>query len=100
MLRWRFSRSVAIVLQQRRRGHADSPRLVDVLFSAYVALLLLIVIPPVWVALLVLPRGRLSARLVRAGVRLVIRASGCSVRVHEGDRLATASPVVIVANHG
>jgi len=91
---------VAIVSQERRRGRGDVARLLDVVFSAYVALLLLTVIPPVWIGLLVLPRGALAARLVRAGVRLVIRASGCSVRVRDVHRLATGRPIVIVANHG
>jgi len=91
---------VAIVSQERRRGRGDVARLLDVVFSAYVALLLLTVIPPVWIGLLVLPRGALAARLVRAGVRLVIRASGCSVRVRDVHRPATGRPIVIVANHG
>ena len=91
---------MAIVSQERRRGRGDVARLLDVVFSAYVALLLLTVIPPVWIGLLVLPRGALAARLVRAGVRLVIRASGCSVRVRDVHRLATGRPIVIVANHG
>ena len=72
----------------------------SLLFTTYVAVLLLIVIPPVWVALLVLPRGRMPARLLRRSVRLVIRMTGCRVRVHRIDRLGACAPVVVVANHG
>jgi 1-acyl-sn-glycerol-3-phosphate acyltransferase len=65
-----------------------------------VGVLLLLVVPPVWAALLVLPRGRLPARLLRQSARLVIRASGCRLRVQGVDRLARERPVVVVANHG
>jgi fatty-acyl-CoA synthase len=91
---------VAIVLQDTRPGTADASRVGAVLFTACVAGLLLIVIPAVWVALLVLPRGRLPARLLRRSARIVIRLTGCRMRVRGLDRLGARAPVVVVANHG
>lgn len=70
------------------------------LFTAYVVSLLLVVIPPLWVALLVLPRGRLPARLLRRGARVVIRLSGCRLRVRGLEHLANCGSAVLVANHG
>jgi fatty-acyl-CoA synthase len=91
---------VAIGLRQHRPTNADAPRAGDLLFTAYVAVLLLLVIPPVWATLLVLPRGRLPARFLRRTVRFVIRASRCRLHVHGMDRIDTGGPVVVVANHG
>jgi 1-acyl-sn-glycerol-3-phosphate acyltransferase len=79
---------------------AEASGLASVFFTAWVAALLLIVIPPVWAALLVLPRGRGPSRLLRGSVRLVLRVTGCRVRARGIDRLDACEPVVVVANHG
>lgn len=68
-------------------------------FTAYVLVLILLTFPPLWAALLVLPRGRLPARLLGRCARLVIRVSGCRLRVRGLDRLRRLSPAVLVANH-
>jgi fatty-acyl-CoA synthase len=79
----------------------DTSRLGNIAFTGYVALILAVVIPPVWVALLMLPRGRRPAGLLARSVRFVIRASRCSVRVRGMERLHKISgPIVVVANHG
>src|SRR5438552_8664570 len=55
--------------------------------------------PPAWVLVLLSPRGRASHRLVRGWWGLVIRASGCRVRMTGVDRLRGAGTVVLVSNH-
>jgi fatty-acyl-CoA synthase len=90
---------VTIVLRRPQASRIRRPRIKALLFTAYVALLLLLVIPPLWAVLLVLPRGPLPARLLSESAKWVIRASGCRLRVRCVDRAAGAQPVVVVANH-
>jgi fatty-acyl-CoA synthase len=90
---------VTIVRWRPRPGRIEAPRIKVLLFTAYVAVLLLLVIPPLWAVLLVLPRGPRPARLLRESAKWVIRATGCRLRVRHVDRAAAARPVVVVANH-
>src|SRR5262245_37190674 len=43
-----------------------------VIFTAYIGILLFFIIPPIWLALLVLPRGRMPAWLLKQGARLAL----------------------------
>ena len=69
------------------------------LYTAYIAALVILTMPPAWVIVLLSPRGRAAHRLVRGWSRLVIRASGCRVRMTGVDRLRGAGTVVLVSNH-
>ena len=71
----------------------------DGLFTAYIAALLIVTMPPAWVLVLLSPRGRAARRIVRGWSRLVVRASGCRVRLTGVDRLRGVSTAVIVSNH-
>jgi len=71
----------------------------DALFTAYIAALLILTMPPAWVLVLLSPRGRAAHRLVRGWSRLVVRASGCRVRMTGVDHLRGAGTVVLVSNH-
>ena len=81
---------------RENRARVSVPAL---LFTAYVALLVMLMLPPLWAALLVLPEGRFPARLLRRCARFVIHASGCRLRVRGLDRLRDCGSVVVVANH-
>jgi fatty-acyl-CoA synthase len=82
------------------RRNDERGGLTALLFTAYVAVLLAVVIPPLWIVLLAIPPGGLPARLLRWSARWVIRASGCRLRLHGVDRTADPPPVVVAANHG
>jgi fatty-acyl-CoA synthase len=69
------------------------------LFTSYVLVLLSITVPPVWMAMMVLPAGRLPDRLLRRWARVVILASGCRLRVIGADHLCREGPVMLVSNH-
>jgi fatty-acyl-CoA synthase len=70
--------------------------LIDILFTAYVAVLLLLVMPLLGLLLLLLPQGAAAHRLVRVLSRMVVRASGCRLRVLGG----TPPPgAMFVSNH-
>jgi 1-acyl-sn-glycerol-3-phosphate acyltransferase len=84
----------SIVVERRTKGTARA-----LLFTAYVVSLLLVMIPPLWTALLILPRGRLPDRLLRRGARAVLRLSGCRLRVHGLEHLAACGSTVLVATH-
>jgi len=71
----------------------------DALFTAYIAVLLIVTMPPAWVMVLLSPRGRAAHRIVRGWSRLVIRASGCRVRTTGTEHLRGAGTVMLVSNH-
>jgi len=69
------------------------------LVSAWVATVLLVVIPPLWIALLLTRSRERSMRLLRRWARRVIAMSGCSLRIRGLQHLTTERCAVIVANH-
>jgi fatty-acyl-CoA synthase len=87
------------MLRRPQSGKIERPRIKALLFTAWVVVLLVLVLPPLWAVLLVLPRGLRPARLLSESAKWVIRASGCRLRVRYVDRAAGARPVVVVANH-
>jgi fatty-acyl-CoA synthase len=69
------------------------------LFTGYVLVLLSITVPPVWMAMMVLPAGRLPDWLLKRWAGVVIRASGCRLRVTGAAHLRRDGPVMLVSNH-
>jgi fatty-acyl-CoA synthase len=69
------------------------------LFTSYVLLLLSVTVPPVWLAIMVLPPGRIPDWLLKRWARVVIRASGCRLRVSGTEHLGGGGPVMLVSNH-
>jgi 1-acyl-sn-glycerol-3-phosphate acyltransferase len=70
----------------------------SLLFSAWVALLLVLALPPIWLLLALAPPGATTHRLVRRFARGLLTLAGCPVRLHGGEHLTT-SCAVLVANH-
>jgi 1-acyl-sn-glycerol-3-phosphate acyltransferase len=68
--------------------------------GAYLGSLLLLTLPPLWLAVCLAPTGRVADRLVRSWCRLMLAASGCSLRLEGGDHLPAGGPVLLAANHG
>jgi 1-acyl-sn-glycerol-3-phosphate acyltransferase len=68
-------------------------------YTGYVATIALLTIPPVWIAMLLLPEGALPARLVHAWARRFFSWIGCPVTVEGNASLSQAGPSVFVANH-
>jgi 1-acyl-sn-glycerol-3-phosphate acyltransferase len=68
-------------------------------YTGYVATIALLTIPPVWIAMFLLPAGALPARLSRAWARRFFSWIGCPVTVKGSDPLSQAGPSVLVANH-
>jgi fatty-acyl-CoA synthase len=69
------------------------------LFTSYVLLLLSITVPPAFMALLVVPAGRIPDWLLKRWARVVICASGCRLRVTGAAHLCRDGPVMLVSNH-
>jgi 1-acyl-sn-glycerol-3-phosphate acyltransferase len=69
------------------------------LFTGWLAVLLLLTLPPLWLAVAVLPRGRRPDRLVRRWARAVLAASGCRLRVTGAEKLRATGAAVLAANH-
>jgi fatty-acyl-CoA synthase len=67
-------------------------------FGAWVGVILLATVPPLWALVIALP-GRLVDRLVRRWCRAVLVLAGCRLRVDGVQRLPAAGAVVLAANH-
>ena len=68
-------------------------------FTAWVVVLLLLTVPPLWVALLIFPAGRWPDRVLKGCIRLVLRVSGCRLHVSGAEWLRACGSVMLVANH-
>ena len=71
----------------------------SILFSAWVGLLLVLTLPPIWLALAFTPAGAATHRRVRRLARAILGLSGCRLQVHGLEHLAEESCAVFVANH-
>ena len=69
------------------------------LYAAYVGVLLVLLLPLLWLALLVLPGGRAADRLVRSWCRAILALAGCRLRVEGLDHLCAGVPAILSANH-
>lgn len=73
--------------------------IVSALVTAYVWLLAIATLPPLWIALMLTPGGRRADGLVRWYARRILPLAGCPVRTRGLERLNAAAPAVLVANH-
>jgi 1-acyl-sn-glycerol-3-phosphate acyltransferase len=69
------------------------------IYTAWVALVLAVLLPPLWVVLRLVADGSRARRLVRACARLVVRLTGCDVHLRGREHLEKAGRVMLVSNH-
>jgi 1-acyl-sn-glycerol-3-phosphate acyltransferase len=93
-----WARLVLGAVAARVRGAAG--RLPALVGGAYLASLLLLTIPPLWLLVRLAPTGPGADRAVRLWCRLILALAGCSLRLEGGEHLtAVAGPVLLAANH-
>lgn len=68
-------------------------------YTGYVGVIVLLTVPPVWIAMLLLPKGALPARLSHGWARRFFAWAGCPLTVEGEAHLSQAGPAVLVANH-
>jgi 1-acyl-sn-glycerol-3-phosphate acyltransferase len=83
--------NVSVTDAHRERG--------SVVFTAWVATVLLVVIPPLWIALALTSSRVNSMRLVRRWARRVFAWCGCSPQITGLQHLEPERGAIIVANH-
>ena len=94
------SQYVHLVVQAlRARARRARDLAARALFTSWVAVLLLVTLPPLWLALALLPPGRHAGRLVRGWARAILAASGCRLRVKGAQNLRGLGAAVLAANH-
>jgi 1-acyl-sn-glycerol-3-phosphate acyltransferase len=71
----------------------------SLLFTAWVVLLLVPIIPLVWLVLAMIPAGAAAHAFVRRSARGTLRLTGCRLRLEGLEHLARESCAVLVANH-
>jgi fatty-acyl-CoA synthase len=81
------------------RGRRLAARGLTLAYTGYVGVLLLLTVPVLWAQVVLLPAGRAVDRLVRASCRLLLRLSGCRLRVQGLEHLPSTGPAVLAANH-
>ena len=83
--------NVSVTDSQRDRG--------SVVFTAWVATVLFVVIPPLWIALALTSSRERSMHLVRRWARRVFAWCGCSLQITGLQHLEPERGAIIVANH-
>jgi 1-acyl-sn-glycerol-3-phosphate acyltransferase len=81
-----------------RLGQA-SRRLPDLARAVYLGMLVLLTVPPLWLAVLLAPAGRATDRATRLWCRAILAVSGCALRIEGEDRLTVGGPIILAANH-
>jgi fatty-acyl-CoA synthase len=69
------------------------------LYALYLAVVLPLVVLPVWLVVLVVPSRRLASALGRLGTRAGLRLMGCRLSVEGLEHLPDRGPVVLACNH-
>jgi 1-acyl-sn-glycerol-3-phosphate acyltransferase len=82
----------------RAYGARGLERLRGLGFGAWVGIVLLATVPPLWALVIALP-GRVVDRVVRRWCRTVLALAGCRLQVEGVERLPAAGAVVFAANH-
>jgi 1-acyl-sn-glycerol-3-phosphate acyltransferase len=82
-----------------RAGRA-ARRLPALARGVYLGSLLLLTVPPLWLAVRLAPTGPATDRIVRSWCRLILAASGCSLRLEGADHLTARGSLLLAANHG
>jgi 1-acyl-sn-glycerol-3-phosphate acyltransferase len=81
------------------RARRAAGRLPALARGAYLGLVLLLTVPPLWLLVLVAPSGAFADRAARRWCRLVLAMSGCPLRVEGENHLATRGPAILAVNH-
>jgi len=92
----RFAPRAPQLFRARKKPETDIAALI---FTGYMAVVLLVTMPACWMALQCLPAGPAANRLVRLWSRLVLRASGCRVRLTGAEILQRPGSRTFVSNH-
>ncbi len=69
------------------------------IYTAYLWLLGVATLAPLWTLLLILPRGKTAASAVSAWARLFLKLGGCPLQIRGAGHLDDAVPAVVVVNH-
>jgi 1-acyl-sn-glycerol-3-phosphate acyltransferase len=92
-----WGRLIARDLAARAAG--ITRRLGDLLFAAWVGVVLLVTLPALWGAVLLASSGPAADRVVKWWCRLVLRACLCPLRVRGTEHLVGLGAAVLCANH-
>jgi len=69
-----------------------------ILYLIYVGIILLIMIPPLWINMIILPKA-LFAKSCKFAARNLFRLAGCPINVNGTEYLSAKSPMIYVSNH-
>jgi 1-acyl-sn-glycerol-3-phosphate acyltransferase len=98
--------TAALWVQLLRLGAAGAwPRVLralrrtgEIAWGTWAWILFLLLTPPVWLAVVLLPGQRLRRRVARAAARVLVHGSGTPLRAAGLERLPT-TPCIVVCNH-
>ena len=70
-----------------------------IVLGIYLAIVLALLVPLLWVAVLLAPSAGAADRIVRRWCRLLLAMGGCRIRLEGGEHLLGREPAVLVVNH-
>jgi 1-acyl-sn-glycerol-3-phosphate acyltransferase len=68
-------------------------------YALWLAAAALVLVPPFWTAVAILPGRRAAFALARAGARILLRVAGCRLAVEGAEHLRATRPLVLASNH-
>jgi 1-acyl-sn-glycerol-3-phosphate acyltransferase len=68
-------------------------------YAAWLAAAALVLVPPFWLAVAVLPGRKAAFALARLGARVLLRVAGCRLSVEGVEHLPSSGPLVLASNH-
>jgi fatty-acyl-CoA synthase len=74
-------------------------RLPSTLYVAWLAVVLPLVVLPLWLAVALVPHRRFAFACGRLTVRVALRLAGCRLSVEGLDRLPRTGPILLASNH-
>jgi 1-acyl-sn-glycerol-3-phosphate acyltransferase len=92
----RFAPRAPRLFRARKKGDRGIATLI---FTGYMAVVLLVTMPAWWVVLVCVPAGPIADRALRLWSRLVLRASSCRVRLTGAEFLQRTDSMMLVSNH-
>src|SRR6185437_2238849 len=82
----------------KKRIKRFSTKCLRFVYTAYVGLIILIMLLPVWLLIMVTPKN-VASRILKISLKILFILGGCRIVVENASRLHQAKSIIYAANH-